>query len=151
MPRRLWISIVALLLVTPLQAAELRIEAPWIRQPPPGAMATGGFMVLKNPGKAAIEVVAARSDAAEWVELHRSIEERGVARMVEQKRLVIPAGGELRLEPGGYHLMMMRPSRLVAGDRAHITLRYADGAEQTVHAPVRRKIGSGHRRSSSGR
>ena len=130
-----------------LQAAELLIEDAWVRQPPPGAMATGGFMTLKNPGSAPVEVVAARSDIAEWVEIHRTIEQDGIARMVEQKQLRIAPGRTLKLEPGGYHLMMMQPAKVTEGDWAHITIRFGDGTEQTFHAPVVRKAGGRHKHS----
>ena len=128
-----------------LQAAELLIEDAWVRQPPPGAMATGGFMTLKNPGREPVDVVAARSDIAAWVEIHRTVEQDGVARMVEQEKLTIPPGRELKLEPGGYHLMMMQPARITEGDWVHITIRFGDGVEQTLHAPVVRKAGGRHK------
>ena len=135
---------VFLVLSAKLQAAELLIEDAWVREPPPGAMATGGFMTRKNPGRELVDVVAARSDIASWVEIHRTIEQDGVARMVEQEKLAIPPGQELKLEPGGYHLMMMQPAKIMEGDWAHITIRFGDGAEQTFHAPVVRKAGGRH-------
>ena len=131
------------ILIAPVQAAELVVRDPWVRQPPPGAMATGGFAILENPSPSDVVITSARSDAAQWVELHRTINQNGVARMQEQKTLQIPAGGRLVLKPGGYHLMMMQPKKITAGDRIHISLRFADGTQQTFHAPVVRGLGGG--------
>lgn len=130
-----------LAIALPASAAELSVENPWVREPPPGAMATGGFMVLKNTGAGPVSVVSARSEGAGWVEIHKTIEKDGVARMVEQKSLDIAPGGQLELKPGSYHLMMMEPKKLRDGDRVNITIKFDDGSEQTIQAPVKRMLG----------
>jgi copper(I)-binding protein len=39
---------------------------------------------------------------------------------------------------GGYHVMLMElSSELNAGDESEMTLRFSDGSEQTVTAPIR--------------
>lgn len=125
-------------------AAEVDVNDPWVRAAPPTAKMLAGYAVLANDGEADRQVVAAESPAFEKIELHRTEEEDGVARMVEQERLTIPAGGELSLEPGSYHLMLMRPHEAVeSGDEVAITLEFADGETREVTFPVRRQ-GGGH-------
>ena len=73
------------------------------------------------------------------VEIHRSALENGMARMLRDQVIEIPARGQALLQPGDYHLMLFRPQRpLKAGDSASITLlcgsRHAS-AEFTVRAP----------------
>jgi len=50
----------------------------------------------------------------------------------------IPARGEQALRPGGYHLMLMEPTRALAvGDVVTLTLRFRSGRTVTVEVPVR--------------
>jgi len=72
--------------------------------------------------------------------IHRTVEEGGVSRMRPAGRLEVPPGGELRFEPGGLHLMLMRPLRpLAEGDVARIRLVLADGRRLFAEYPVRRE------------
>jgi periplasmic copper chaperone A len=53
-------------------------------------------------------------------------------------RVEIPAGGSLRLEPGGYHLMLVGLRKdLSAGDTIELSLRFEKAGEVTVTAQVR--------------
>jgi copper(I)-binding protein len=123
-------------------AADLKIEEPWVREAPPGAMALAGYMEIKNPGGEARALVGAESPAFERVELHLSVHEDGMARMIAQESMPIPAGGELELEPGGYHLMLMKPRQtLTAGDSVSMTLRFDDGSVMELEMPVVKAAG----------
>ncbi len=111
---------------------------PWIREAPPGMPMMAGFVTLKNRGSAPVALISAEGPDFGQIELHRSITENGVARMVPQERIVIPPGGETRLEPGSYHLMLMQPRRaLRAGDSARILLHFDDGTTLALAFPVR--------------
>lgn len=125
-------------------AAEVEVNDPWVRAAPPTAKMLAGYAVLANDGEADRHVVAAASPAFEKIELHRTVEEDGVARMIQQDRLTVPAGGELALEPGSYHLMLMRPHEPVEeGESITLTLEFANGETREVSFPVRRQ-GGGH-------
>ena len=72
------------------------------------------------------------------VELHRSTLVDGVARMEAVESAVIPARGELVLEPGGLHLMLMEPQQsLTAGADVVLTLSFDNGWTVEVDVPVR--------------
>ena len=72
------------------------------------------------------------------VELHRSVIANGVSTMRPAGDQVIPAGGMLRIAPGGLHLMLMQPKReLKIGDTVRFRLRFADGSALDVEAKVR--------------
>jgi hypothetical protein len=71
--------------------------------------------------------------------------EDGMARMLPQESMPIPAGGELVLKPGDYHLMLMRPkSALKAGDEVELSLGFDDGSTMAVTLPVRKASGADH-------
>jgi periplasmic copper chaperone A len=126
--------------VTTAAAATLSLTAEngWIRAAPPGATMLAGYLQLANSGDAPLSVVGARSNAFDAVELHRSIEEDGVARMRPVDLIVIPPGQTVALEPGGLHLMLMRPKKtLILGDSAVIELLTADGEALPVVLQLR--------------
>ena len=137
------ISLLALaLLLAPIPALAgddvLEVEGPWVRAVPPVSPMTAGYLVLRNPGPDARSLVGARSPQYREVELHRTVSREGVARMVRQTAVEIPPGGELVLEPGSYHLMLIDPvAPLRPGDPVELFLQLADGAVVPATATVR--------------
>jgi copper(I)-binding protein len=116
------------------------VEAPWVRAAPPGAKSLAGYLVLRNPCDAAVEVVGVESLDFGMPMIHRTVEEGGVSRMREAGRMALAPGGELRFEPGGLHLMLMQPLRPLAdGDVARVRLVLADGRRVFAEYPVRRE------------
>lgn len=137
-----------MLLVACAGAAQtsLSVHNAWIREAPPGASALAGYMVIENDGAAPRRLISAASPAFEAVELHRSVIADGLARMTRQDSLSIPpAGGEVTLHPGGYHLMMLEPTRpLRAGDEVTVVLKFDGDEALRVPLPVRRGLGDDH-------
>jgi len=118
------------------------VENPWIREAPPAAMALGAFMVLHNDADAPLVLVGAQTAVAGEVQLHRTVFEDGMARMIHQPRIEIPANGSLEFKPGDYHLMLMKPKQqLKAGEQVEITLEFADGSRLPATFEVRAGMG----------
>lgn len=134
----------ALALIAPLsaQAEPLTVSGAWVREGPPTTAVLAAYMQIDNPGAQDRTLVGASSPQFETVEIHRTELTDGVARMIQQERLVIPAGGGVTLEPGGLHLMLIQSRQpLAQGDMVSIRLRLEDGTEMPVDAEVR-KAGS---------
>lgn len=128
---------------TALADATLQVTDAWIREAPPGAGMLAGYLTLANTGDTPIVVEAVSSPAFAAVEIHQSLVEDGIARMLPVEALTVPPHGTLRLEPGGYHLMLMHPAQpLAAGENVVLRLQPADGACVTVTATVRRQLES---------
>jgi copper(I)-binding protein len=116
------------------------IEKPWVRAAPPGASTLAGYLVLRNPCEAAVEVSGVESRDFGMPMIHRTEVVDGVSRMRPAGKLVVPPGGELRFEPGGLHLMLMKPRRALAeGDQASVRLVLADGRRVFAVFPVQRE------------
>ncbi|HEY2346682.1 MAG TPA: copper chaperone PCu(A)C [Xanthomonadaceae bacterium] len=125
--------------------AAVRVDAAWVRAAPPGVAMLAGYMVLHNEGSTPLTFTGASSDAFGMVELHRSQTVNGMETMRPAGAQAIPAGGVLRIEPGGLHLMLMQPKRaLKIGDAVHFTLHFAGGADADVSATVRADAPSPH-------
>ncbi len=118
----------------PLVAADLEITPAM-----PGKSMRAAYLALTNNTDDAIRISRVTSDAFAIVELHETTVDDGVARMRPLDALVIPAGATVRLQRGGKHLMLMRPS----GTAASITLRFFDGDQPvlTVSAPLATESG----------
>jgi copper(I)-binding protein len=115
------------------------LESAWVRAAPPGAPSLAGYVVLRNGCDAPVTVTGVESLDFARPMIHRSVDEGGVARMRPAGDLVVPAGGELRFEPGGLHLMLMQPKRPLAdGDTARVRLVLADGRRLFAEFAVRR-------------
>lgn len=121
------------------QEPALTVTDAWIREAPPGAAMLAAYMTIHNAGDTDRILSAVDSDCFAHVMLHKSVIEDGMARMEHTDRIAVPAHGELKLEPGGYHLMMPAPDeRLVEGDSAGFTLHFDGGDTLAVDVPVRR-------------
>lgn len=88
------------------KAGDITIVHPWSR---PAAQGHNGviYLGIKNQGAADDRLVAVSTPLATRVELHRSTMEEGIHRMEAVESIVVPAGGEVALAPGGLHVMLI--------------------------------------------
>ncbi|WP_407276298.1 copper chaperone PCu(A)C [Halothiobacillus sp. DCM-1] len=116
------------------------ISGAWIPEQPPGAMASAVFLTMKNTSDQPEALVRATAPGFKEVQLHRSIEENGMHKMIEQKEIQVPAHGETLLAPGGYHIMLIGPEQAIkAGMTIPVTLYFADGSHETLTVPVKKR------------
>ena len=116
------------------------IETPWVRAAPPGATTLAGYLVLRNPCGSAVVVTGVESRDFAMPMIHRSEVVDGVSRMRHVGELTLAPGKSLVFEPGGLHLMLMKPHRaLREGDQASVRLVLADGRHVFAVFPVRRE------------
>lgn len=100
----------------------------WVRLPPASMPMMAGFGRIQNDCAVPATVVAASSPAFASVELHQTRVVDGVSRMRHVPELRIAPGDAAVLEPGGLHLMLMRPhAPLEEGDKLVIELELSDG------------------------
>jgi len=119
-------------------SAELVIDNAWVRGLPPGQTTTAVFMTLRNTGAEALTLTGASTPVAEAALLHGTMNHGGMLHMMALETLVVPAGGELKLESGGSHLMLTGLQQtLVAGSEVEVSLQFADGQTHTLKLPVR--------------
>ncbi|WP_018411186.1 copper chaperone PCu(A)C [Methyloversatilis thermotolerans] len=122
------------------QAADIHVKDPWVRATVAEQKATGAFMQITAPRGA--RLVEARSPLAGVTEIHEMTMQDNVMRMRAVKALELPAGKQVDLKPGGYHIMLMDlKSPVIEGSQVPLTLviENADRSRETVdlRAPVR--------------
>ena len=130
------LEVAAAIMITVLAAASalandytignLEIEHPYARATLPGAPVSGGYMIIRNKGNEADRLIAGSAGFAGKVEIHEMKMDGDVMKMREiDGGLEIPAGGEVILKPGGYHVMFMGLSeQLQEGETRKATLTF---------------------------
>ena len=91
-----------------VKQGDLTIGHPWSRATLPGAKVAAGYLTVKNAGSTPDRLISVAADIAGKGEIHEMTVKDGVMTMRPlADGLEIPAGGEVKLEPGSYHLMFM--------------------------------------------
>lgn len=109
----------------------IMLDEAWIRAAPPDAPVRAGYARIMNHSAGEVVIDGARSDAFGAIEIHEMRDVDGVMRMRPVPSLVLPAHGTLRLEPGGLHLMLMRPTAPLADD-ARVSIILLHGQDEVV-------------------
>lgn len=116
----------------------LALVDPWVKAAEDGM--TAAFGTLVNDTGRDLQLVAASTPASTEIELHETASDGSGGMSMQEKEggFPIPAGGELVLEPGGNHLMLMDlTAPLQPADEVELTLRCEDGTELVVDATVK--------------
>ena len=94
------------------------------------------YLTVRNTGDGADTLDGVSAGIAGMAHLHRMARMGGV-RMQALDGAEVPAGGSLRLVPGGLHIMLMNLRRLpVAGDTIAVTLRFRRAGAVQLRVPV---------------
>jgi copper(I)-binding protein len=112
----------------------------WVRPVPPGMKMTAGFGTLRNPGSEDLVLTSFSSPSFSDVSLHRTERVDGVSKMREVHELPVPPGESVKLEPGGYHLMLMMPAtEVVPGQVITLSMTASGGQSFRFDVPVERR------------
>lgn len=116
----------------PLSASGVEIIAPL-----PGRAASVAYMTLHNGSREPVVVREVASPAFREAQMHETVLEDGVARMVSIPSLTIEADSAVTFEPGGKHIMLLEPKRaLLPGADIALELRYGDGGILLLTSPL---------------
>ena len=107
------------------RTGQLHIEHPWSREMPPVAPTAAVYFVVHNNGDQADRLLSLDTPVAGKAELHEHVHADGVMKMQQVPAVEIPAGGEVRFEPMGYHVMLFDVKQQAkAGERFPLTLTF---------------------------
>jgi copper(I)-binding protein len=141
--RRLLIGVLLAGVAGAAQAQSIHVMQPQIRASLGNVPTAAAYLTLHNMG-AADRLVGASCTCATAVSLHTTVEQAGVARMVEEKTVTVPAGGQVAFAPGGRHLMLTGlKAPLRAGAKADIVLRFEKAGALTTTFTVTDTPGGG--------
>lgn len=124
---------VALVMAAASAHAQVKVENPWVRGAVPGQLATGAFLDITSARDATL--VKAESPIAGTVEVHAMEMKNNVMTMHEVPKVDLPAGKQIRLAPGGFHIMMMDLKQPVKNGEMvplKLTIEYPDKKREIV-------------------
>ena len=121
-------------------SAQIRIDDAWVRATVPTQTASGAFMTVTADSDSKLLSVA--TPVAKDVQIHEMTMKNDVMSMGPVKFVELPAGKAVKLDPNGYHVMLMGlTAQLKEGDSVPLTLTVenAKGEKETIEvkAPVR--------------
>lgn len=121
----------------------VEVSGAWARATLPGQKVAGVYMQLRSGVEA--RLVGVNSLAARSAEVHEMRNEDGVMKMRRVESVELPAGRVVKLEPGGYHVMLFDIRQpLKAGQQIQLTLLIQQGGKVSgvsVVAQVRSVLG----------
>jgi periplasmic copper chaperone A len=120
-------------------AGELHIEHPWSREMPAVAPTAAAYFVVHNKGAEADRLLSVSTQHAGKAELHEHIHADGLMKMQQVQTVVIPAGGEVKFEPMGYHVMLFNLKQQAKdGERFPLTLTFEKAGTVEVEIAVQK-------------
>lgn len=112
------------------------INEAWVKAAESGM--TGAFADIDNNGDKPVTITAASTSAAAMTELHQTVDINGTPTMQQVASFEVPANGQLTLEPGADHIMLMQlTAPIQAGEDVNITLTCKDAGSVTFAAQAR--------------
>jgi periplasmic copper chaperone A len=122
----------------------LHIAHPWARATAQGQRIGGAYLQIDNGG-AADRLLSVRGDVADALQLHSMTLKDNVMHMREVDAIDVPAGGKVKLEPGGLHIMLLGlKAPLAAGSSFPLTLKFEKAGELKVEVKVESGMPAGH-------
>jgi copper(I)-binding protein len=114
------------------------ISDAWVRPPLGPELPVAGYLTITGGGTADA-LMRVTSPLASSVEIHETMAgSSGMIGMHPVERIDIDAGGSVRLEPGGYHLMLMGVTEaLEVGEMVELRLTFEEAGDVSVWAEVK--------------
>lgn len=109
----------------------LTISDAVVLEPLPGSGMAAGYLTMENHSDLPITIVKVTSAAFASIEMHETVVENDVARMVSLGPVVIEQKSSIVFEPGGKHLMMSGAVKRLAPGMP-VTINFHDSANGLV-------------------
>ncbi len=121
-------------------SAQVQVSDAWVRATVAGQTSSGAFMTVTADSDS--KLLSVKSPVAKDVQIHEMSMKDDVMRMGPVDSVALPAGKAIKLDPEGYHVMLMGlTGQIQQGDQVPLTLTVenAKGEKQTVEvtAPAR--------------
>lgn len=100
------------------------------------------YMDIHNGSVEDDQLVGVEADVCGKVELHQTVQNGDVFKMVPVKGITVPAQGSVQLKPGGYHIMLIGLHEgLKEGAVVQVTLHFKNAPSKVVLADVKKMSG----------
>jgi copper(I)-binding protein len=133
------VSVTLALCAAPARAApaSVMVSDCWVRLLP-GTLPSGGYFNVMNMSDKAVNLVGVDTAAFGMAMLHQTQSNGSTSTMVMIDKAPVPANGTLKFAPGGYHLMLEKPTHAVkVGMSIPMTFNFDDGEKITSQCKVK--------------
>lgn len=107
------------------KTSDLILKEAFISKHPLKNRPSGGYFILQNKGAGDRVLSSISSEQASNIEMHETLKENGIMKMVKRDEMIIPAGGQLAFQQGGKHLMIFGIT--TEGDHLSVVLTFKNG------------------------
>ena len=123
---------------TTAAGSPLTVKQVWVRAAPASGMSAAYFTIVSGQ-VAADELTAVSTPVAGMSTIHETTSDAsGMTGMSPVASVVVPGGGTVAFEPGGYHVMLEGLTQeLKVGDSVQLVLTFKIAGRITVTAEVR--------------
>ncbi len=112
------------------QDAQLR----WL----PNELPAAGYVTLINHSDKSVDLMAVESPDYQMVMLHQTVSTGTTQKMHMVDTLTIPARSQIKIEPGGYHVMLEKPKRAIQpGGIVQVRFHFSNGEKLDTPFPVK--------------
>ncbi len=125
-------------------AADLSVTSCWVRVMP-AQVPSAAYFTVQNTGDLATRLVNVETAAYGSVMMHATTQTGGMSRMSMAHDVAIAPRARLAFEPGGYHVMLSKPTRSIeVGQTMDLTLVFAGNVRVQVPCRLREASALGH-------
>lgn len=119
-------------------AGNLTLSGYWVAESIGTQANTAGYVTIANASDVDDRLTACSTAIANMCSIHRTVTEDGMSRMEPLNSIIVPAGSEAHLAPGGLHMMIMGlTGPVTAGEEVELTLSFLEQGDVTLTLPVR--------------
>jgi hypothetical protein len=117
----------------------LTVADAWVRPSTGLDVPSAAYLTIANGTAQDDALLSVSTPAARSPEIHQtSADESGMMAMHPVDRIEVPAGQTVKLQPGGFHIMLIDlTGELVVGSTIDLTLTFENAGEVKVSAVVR--------------
>ena len=107
----------------PVFSSSLMIEGAFARASSGHGKNSAAYLSINNHSPKDDYLIEAKTNVAAMASIHNHINDKGIMKMRAVIQIAIPANGSIKLQPGGFHIMLMGLKKpLREGDKFDLTL-----------------------------
>ena len=111
------------LISEPAFSSSLMVEGAFARASSGHGKNSAAYLSINNHSPKDDYLIEAKTNVAAMTSIHNHINDKGIMKMRAVKQIAIPANGSIKLQPGGFHIMLMGLKKpLREGDKFDLTL-----------------------------
>jgi copper(I)-binding protein len=117
----------------------LTVTDAWVRAPQGAGGAAAAYLVMKNAGSTDDALLSVASATAGMATIHETVlQSGGMMGMQPVAKIDVPVGATVKLEPGGYHIMLEQLTReITPGMKIELSLTFEKAGKIEISAEVR--------------